>query len=175
MGGCAADRNNPFDPGADNYAGTSGQTPAPAVTVTVTFDSDGGTSIDSQQVAEGGLIVEPEDPAYGSYLFYGWLTESSDPWNFDTDTVTSDMTLIAQWVDVHPGPDPVTITFNSMGGSDVDPVMVMPYDPVSQPADPFRSGYLFTGWFTEEECINYWNFNDPVNDERTFYAGWVPE
>lgn len=47
---------------------------------------------------------------------------------------------------------------------------------ISEPPSPERSGYEFTGWFTEPECINTWNFNvSPtieVNTEFRLYAGW---
>ena len=47
---------------------------------------------------------------------------------------------------------------------------------VPEPPSPERGGYEFTGWFTEPECINAWNFdvspNIEENTEFRLYAGW---
>lgn len=44
------------------------------------------------------------------------------------------------------------------------------------PPIPARNGYEFTGWYTEPECINAWNFEVvptiEENAEFRLYAGW---
>ena len=69
-------------------------------TYTVTFNSNGGTSIASQTVDTGSKITEPTDPTKsGGYVFDGWYKESglTNLWNFDTDIVTNDIILYANW------------------------------------------------------------------------------
>jgi len=75
-------------------------TPTPTPTYTVTFDSQGGSAVGSQTVAHGGKVTEPTDPTKTDYTFGGWYKESGciNAWNFDTDTVTSNVTLYAWWV-----------------------------------------------------------------------------
>ena len=53
----------------------------------------------SQQVPSGGKATEPADPTKADASFGGWYTgtDYTDAWNFNTDVVTSDMTLYAQW------------------------------------------------------------------------------
>jgi len=65
----------------------------------VTFDSQGGSAVDAQTVEEGGLITEPTAPTKTGSTFGGWYKEpwSTNPWDFDSDTVTADMTLYAKW------------------------------------------------------------------------------
>lgn len=74
-------------------------TPEPT-TYTVTFDSDGGTSIDPQTVEEGGKVTKPTDPTKTGNTFDGWYGDIglSTPWDFDSDTVTENITLHAKWV-----------------------------------------------------------------------------
>lgn len=47
---------------------------------------------------------------------------------------------------------------------------------IVEPPMPTREGFNFTGWFTESECLNKWNFDsEPVfgsNKEFVLYAGW---
>ena len=68
------------------------------------------------------------------------------------------------------------ITYNSMGGSSVNPVRVTRGVNAVQPAFPVKSGFLFGGWYRESECTNRWIFAvDKVNGNITLYALWVPE
>jgi len=68
-------------------------------TYTVTFDSQGGSAINSQVVPDGGLVTEPTAPTRTGYNFGGWYKESgcTNDWVFNTDTVTSNITLYAKW------------------------------------------------------------------------------
>ena len=63
---------------------------------TVTFDSNGGTEVESQIVLPGGKVVEPEDPTSSSAAFAGWKL-GDDYYDFDTP-VNSDITLVAHWM-----------------------------------------------------------------------------
>ena len=44
---------------------------------TVSFDSDGGTSIPSQKILKGHCAEEPEPPTKDGFTFGGWTTEVS--------------------------------------------------------------------------------------------------
>lgn len=65
---------------------------------TITFDSNGGSSVDAKQVAAGATIPKPTDPEKEGYLFGGWLKESGYEWNFGYETVNQNLTLKANWV-----------------------------------------------------------------------------
>ena len=47
---------------------------------------------------------------------------------------------------------------------------------ISLPPMPERNGYEFTGWYTEPECINKWDFDMTLelekDEEFRLYAGW---
>ncbi|MCD7819277.1 MAG: InlB B-repeat-containing protein [Lachnospiraceae bacterium] len=66
---------------------------------TVTFDSQGGSSVDSQTVDSGHTANEPTAPTKDGYEFQGWYTDEtySTQWTFDT-AVTASMTLYASYV-----------------------------------------------------------------------------
>ena len=70
-------------------------------TYTVTFNSNGGSEVAAQTVAEGDKAVEPQPaPPREGYYFGGWYTdkpEFTNKWNFDTDVVTANITLYAKW------------------------------------------------------------------------------
>lgn len=66
---------------------------------TVTFVTNGGSSVPDQGVYEGKKITKPGDPARGGYDFVAWFKEEAlaTEWKFDTDTVTANTTLYAKW------------------------------------------------------------------------------
>lgn len=66
---------------------------------TVSFDSNGGTSVGSVQVAYGQTVSEPADPTKDGYLLDGWFEDSelTDSWDFSSDTVSESITLYAKW------------------------------------------------------------------------------
>lgn len=74
--------------------------PEPEPTLyTVTFDSNGGSAVPDQGVYEGEKVTKPGDPTRGGYSFVAWYKEEglTTKWEFETDTVTGDMTLYAKW------------------------------------------------------------------------------
>ncbi len=64
----------------------------------VKFDSQGGSSVDSQTPASGSTVTKPADPTREGYAFGGWYTDAACTKAYDFATaVTSDMTLYAKW------------------------------------------------------------------------------
>ncbi len=69
---------------------------------TVTFNMNGhGNSIDPVPVTDGNKVTKPADPTADGYWFDGWYKDAqcTNAWNFDTDTVTEDITLYAKWTE----------------------------------------------------------------------------
>lgn len=70
-----------------------------AITVTVTFNSLGGTSVSSQTINYGAVATEPTPaPTKTSFTFDGWYDANlTTKWIFTT-AITSNLTLYAKWV-----------------------------------------------------------------------------
>lgn len=66
---------------------------------TVTFDSNGGSSVAAQDVVDGETATEPPEPTRSGFQFDGWHTDAglTTRWSFATDTVTAPTTLYAKW------------------------------------------------------------------------------
>ena len=67
---------------------------------TVTYETNGGSSVEKATVQIHEKVFDPGEPYKEGYEFLGWFTNSKftgNRWNFDKDTVESDMTLYANW------------------------------------------------------------------------------
>ena len=62
---------------------------------TVTFDSNGGSEVDAQEVVENETATEPAEPTRDNYTFGGWKL-GNVLYDFDTP-VTDDIELVADW------------------------------------------------------------------------------
>lgn len=67
------------------------------------------------------------------------------------------------------------MTFNSNGGSEVDPQTVNAGETATEPTDPTKEGYDFLGWYSDQELQTEFNFSTAINDDTTLYAGWVEQ
>ena len=65
------------------------------------------------------------------------------------------------------------VTFNSMGGSEVEAVVVADGQTVAQPEAPVMDGYTFAGWYTDENCTTAYDFDAAVTADITLYAKWT--
>ncbi|MCL2752284.1 MAG: InlB B-repeat-containing protein, partial [Firmicutes bacterium] len=63
-------------------------------------------------------------------------------------------------------------TFNSMGGSAVEPQSVNEGDVFFKPSNPKKDGYNFIGWYTDEACTQAYVFTTPAMGDITLYAKW---
>lgn len=69
---------------------------------TVTFNSNGGSSVDSlTSVPYNTKIIAPTEPTKSMQVFVGWSKDedTTTPWYFAEDTVKQDITLYAKWRD----------------------------------------------------------------------------
>ena len=74
---------------------------------TVTFDTQGGSGIDSIRVNRNGTVTKPADPTREGYTFGGWFTDKECTEAFDFDTkVTKNLTLYAKWTEDGAQPTP---------------------------------------------------------------------
>ncbi len=141
--------------------------------VTVSFESDGGTTIPAVTLNAGEVLEVPQNPTREGYSFAGWKTVSGELWNF-TSPVTQDITLVASWIKDE-GADKATVSFDLKGGDAANyatSVVVVKGSVLEEPAVPVRAGYAFSGWLYLGE--NYDFGNKVVAGDITLVASWTP-
>ncbi len=133
---------------------------------TVTFDSNGGSSVSSATVAEGEQLAAPAIPVKEDYVFMGWQYVDG-MWNFE-NPISSDMTLVAIR-EKSAEADSVTVTFDSVGGSAIADITVGKGATVGAPEAPERAGYVFIGWTYGGADFN---FSTALSKDITLRAKW---
>ncbi|WP_277156472.1 leucine-rich repeat domain-containing protein [Bifidobacterium sp. ESL0798] len=81
----------------------SGTTPTPA-THTVTFNSTGGSAVNSEIINTGDKAIEPNPPTREGFVFNRWQIKDNNGKLVDYDfgkVLTSDITLYATWTHLH--------------------------------------------------------------------------
>ena len=63
---------------------------------TVTFNSNGGSAVDSQKVKYNNLVQKPQDPVRSGYTFKGWYYKEKS-FDFNKTKVKRSMTIKAKW------------------------------------------------------------------------------
>lgn len=133
---------------------------------TITFDSNGGSGIQSKIVTEGSKVSKPNEPKRNGYKFICW-TLNGNEYDFNK-TVNQNITLVAKWEEITK--NKYTIKFNSNGGSSISDQVVEEGNKVSRPNEPKRNGYKFLGWTLDG---NEYNFDSSVNRDITLVANWT--
>lgn len=148
---------------------------------TVSFDSQGGSSVDPIIVADGGKIDPLPSSSMSGYSFEGWYSSTSESGTrLTTETVINgDVTYYARWKDnttppTPPAPTTYTVRFDLNGKVGTAPAAqsVKTGETAERPADPTAEGYSFTGWYNEKECRTKYDFAASVTEDITLYAGW---
>ena len=130
----------------------------------VQFIDYDGSLLKEQKVEEGKSAIPPTDPTREGYVFIGWDTEYTN--------VTSDLTITALY---EKEIDTITYTviFNTNSDTIIDPIIVSENQTIKEPLKPSKEGYIFEGWYLNEEK---WDFeNNKVTANITLTAKWTEE
>lgn len=144
---------------------------------TISFNTDGGNEVVSQEVKEGEKITKPADPSKEGYEFLGWYLNGAY-FDFQAE-VEGNLTLDAKWKEIVVEDDKnedkedevtkYTVTFNTDGGSSVAKQTVEEGKKATEPKAPTKSGYTFKGWYLGS---TKYNFSNKVTKNITLTAKW---
>ena len=121
------------------------------------------------------LTVGDTDPSSTAGFQEGDSFLNTTSWDF---FVLTQGATDLEWTlegNIHNSPNRYTISFESNGGSDVDPIENVlegrPIGSANKPTDPTKAGYFFEGWYTTDG--SRWDFvKDVATESITLYARW---
>lgn len=121
------------------------------------------------EVIKNENAVAPEDPKRNEYDFIGW--------DKDFSNITSDIVIKAQYKEhIHEYNDGLCYcgdvkTFNiNFGDNNVE---VKYGDKLQKPIDPYKEGYIFNGWYIDDNYSIAFDFNQPINSDIQLYAKFI--
>lgn len=130
---------------------------------TITFDTLGGSAIESITIKEGENIKGIEVPKKDGYLFVTWLKDGLE-YNSDSP-VTEDINLTASWIETPEILDNYTVTFVNEGKE--EKFIVKENDVVSEISPKEKANYIFIGWYLGD---TEYNFNNKITKDITLEA-----
>lgn len=121
---------------------------------------------------DGETITIPDAvPERYGYDFLGWSVKAVPAENDkllkagDTVTVDGDVVFTAQWKLKE-----YTVSFDSKGGTKVDPQIVEHGSTATKPGNPHRNDYTFKGWYLDGKKFD---FSTPITGDITLVARWA--
>ena len=154
---------------------TGGSTGTPSITYTLSFETNGGSTIDPVSVAENGSVdVSEYVPFKEGFYFYGWTVDEELTTRAENILVmTEDTKLYAEWGEE----EKYTLSFETNGGTAIESVMYRPNDYLQVPAEPTRENFSFGGWYKDAAFTQEFSFYAAPQMPKksiTIYAKWNP-
>ncbi|ANQ52780.1 DUF4465 domain-containing protein [Flammeovirga sp. MY04] len=131
----------------------------------VTFETDGGTDIEAQEIIKGGVVAKPENPEKVGYEFVEW-TKDDETYDFKAK-VENDFTLTANYNEVI---QQFTVTFDPNNEGELTTVTVNEGEKIPFPEDPTKEKFSFNGWYNGDQPVDT---TAVVTSDLTLTAKWV--
>ena len=138
------------------------------VVYTVTFNSNEGTPVASQNINAGEKVQEPTAPTKKGFTFGGWYEDATFRKEFDFNTpIANTMILYAKWIE-----NKYTVTFDANGGSGTMTPVADLTGEYNLPANEFiaPTGKQFKGWSLTTDGAIVTKVD--MTENKTVYAIW---
>ena len=140
----------------------------------VTFQTNGGSTIEPQYVKYGRLVTRPaDDPTRTGYLFDGWYL-GAELFPFNSYQVFDDLTLLAHWKSMN-----INLTLDANGGDVEYNAKTVTYGVDYVLPTPTRDNYTFDGWYLDDSLLcpmsGTWTFSKVDITLKAHWAGTEAE
>ena len=142
------------------------------------YDTKGNVARSDTVPVDSKATVVPDSPIIPvdslTQCHYGWATspggaDVSGELSVGTEDVKLYPIVLEGW----------WVNFESNGGTAVNSQFIESLSTgdalkAREPAEPYREGYTFAGWFADSQCSDPYDFDTPVTATKTIFAGWTP-
>ena len=135
-------------------------------TYTVSFYHNNEKYVEDQKVNYGESAVKPsEDPTKEDYNFSGWVIKGTNNKYDFTSKVTKDIELESSFT----AKPTYTVTFK-IGNEVILTENVIEGHKVTSKEAPYKKGYLFDKWYSDEGLTIENNFDEKIMGNKTIYG-----
>ena len=152
--------------------GTNDPKPEPVVTYTVSWLDENGQTLTTQTVNEGTVpayTYNVQDTAEWDYTFNGWAATAGGEVLSEIPAATANATyhaLVSAVKQVY------TVSFNTLGDSEIASQSVEYGNKATQPEDPTFDGHRFVGWSTSQNEVIEADFEQAITGNTVYFAVW---
>ncbi|MDR3294153.1 MAG: InlB B-repeat-containing protein, partial [Clostridiales bacterium] len=139
-------------------------------TYEVSYVLDGGApTVPTETVRVGTVVTAPTAPTKTGYIFDGWFTDAEfTAAAVFPHTVDADTAFYAKWTKTY------EVSYVLNGGTPTISKETVRVGTVLQaPTAPTKTGYVFSGWYTDTGFTAAAIFPHTVNADTAFYAKWT--
>ncbi len=124
-------------------------------------------------VLENSKLTEPNSSSETHVIvgFYKDL-QMTLPWNFDSDIITSNLTIYVKWVEKEPEVMTHVVSFDTQGGNEIEPLVVDDQSKITPPDTPIKDGFIFIGWYLGDTLFD---FNTKITTDITLKAHFMAD
>lgn len=134
----------------------------------VSFITNSDEKIESIKIDWNTLLDLPSNPDKLGHEFRGWYYDEDFTSPFLPQApITSDLILYAKWEIKS-----FMVTFETFGGSTIEPLIVEWNSYLDNKIIPVRRGYTFTGWFINNETTLPFTLETPITTDTVLFAKW---
>ena len=136
----------------------------------LTFETNGGSTIESVSYRPNAYLLEPAQPTKENYSFGGWYKDAACTKEFSFFTAPQmpkgNLTIYAKWVALN------GFIFETNGGSEIAPIYGTTGDLVGEIAEPTKAGQIFEGWYSNAALTTPYDVTVIPKGVVTLYAKW---
>jgi uncharacterized repeat protein (TIGR02543 family) len=137
-------------------------------TYTITFNTNGGSVLNDLTQDFDSVLSLQSNPIKTGYTFGGWYIDEGLSTRFDLVRMPSEnKTVYAKW-----SINTYTITFNTNGGSVMNPLTQDFDSVVTLPSNPTKTHYTFAGWYNQNTLLTSFELVRMSAQNLTIYAKW---
>ena len=141
------------------------------ISCAVEYVLDGGVNGDNPEVVVEGEEITLEPASKEGFTFVGWFTDAQFTTTIEKLVYAQEgYTLYAKYE-----VNMITVTFVANGGSKIEPLTVAYGSTITLPDDPVKEGYIFDGWYVDEECTQLFSSFSALTSDITLYANYTED
>ena len=133
----------------------------------VTFKNPDGEILKEEDVLYGHSSTPPENPKMDPTIEYSYRFSH---WDSDYTTITNNIVITAVYNQLD---NLYQLSFETNGGTTISSRIYFHYEEIQMPTSPTKDGFVFDGWYYDEQFTQKCQFPIKLTENTTIFAKWA--